>query len=101
MSPCPIASVPSGCPKLQIPGSTNTRRFDMTRTAVAIRHAAFEDLGPFERAFVEFGLVFRYFDVGVDDLSRLDPGADEIAMILSNCLDPMKRVTNAQHGATG
>ena len=54
----------------------------MPLTAVAIRHVAFEDLGAFERTFVEFGLAFRYFDVGVDDLGRLDPGADEIAVIL-------------------
>jgi hypothetical protein len=109
MSPCPVATVPSGFAssgvptacgssaeptrmlrfstlrlptERRIPGSANTRRFDMTLTAVAIRHVAFEDLGAFERAFMEFGLVFRYFDVGVDDMSWLDPGADEIAVTL-------------------
>lgn len=54
----------------------------MTRTAVAIRHVAFEDLGAFEATFFENGLDVRYLDVGLDDLSQLDPGADEVAVIL-------------------
>jgi GMP synthase (glutamine-hydrolysing) len=54
----------------------------MSRTAVAIRHIAFEDLGAFEAVFLENGLDVRYLDVGLDDLSRLDPGQDEVAVIL-------------------
>jgi GMP synthase (glutamine-hydrolysing) len=54
----------------------------MTPTAVAIRHVAFEDLGAFETVFLENGLNVRYLDVGFDDLSRLDPGQDEVAVIL-------------------
>jgi GMP synthase (glutamine-hydrolysing) len=54
----------------------------MNRTAVAIRHLAFEDLGAFEGTFCEHGLTVRYFDVGLDDLGQLDPGQDEVAVIL-------------------
>jgi len=49
---------------------------------IAIRHLAFEDLGAFEAVFLERGLEVRYFDVGLDDLSRLDPEQDEVAVIL-------------------
>jgi GMP synthase (glutamine-hydrolysing) len=68
--------------KLQTPGSTSTRKFDMTRTVTAIRHVAFEDLGAFEAVFLEMGMEVLYFDVGLDDLSRLDPGRDEVAVVL-------------------
>jgi GMP synthase (glutamine-hydrolysing) len=54
----------------------------MARTVVAIRHVAFEDLGAFEAVFLENGLDVRYLDVGRDDLSRLNPGQDEVAVIL-------------------
>ncbi|MGY3484670.1 GMP synthase (glutamine-hydrolyzing) [Bradyrhizobium sp. USDA 4011] len=54
----------------------------MTRTVVAIRHLAFEDLGAFEDVFRQSGLDVRYVDAGIDDLSSLDPGDDDIAVIL-------------------
>ena len=54
----------------------------MTRTVVAIRHVAFEDLGAFEAVFLESGFDVRYVEAGVDDLGGLDPGDDEIAVIL-------------------
>jgi GMP synthase (glutamine-hydrolysing) len=54
----------------------------MTRSVIAIRHVAFEDLGAFEAVFLEMGMEVRYFDIGLDDLSRLDPGRDEVAVVL-------------------
>ena len=54
----------------------------MTRTVVAIRHLAFEDLGAFEDVFREGGLDVRYVDAGLDDLASLDSGEDDIAVIL-------------------
>ena len=54
----------------------------MTRTVIAIRHLAFEDLGAFEAVFRESGLDVRYVEAGLDDLSRLDPGADDVAVVL-------------------
>jgi GMP synthase (glutamine-hydrolysing) len=43
---------------------------------------AFEDLGAFEAVFLESGLDVRYVDAGVDDLSCLNAGDDDIAVIL-------------------
>jgi GMP synthase (glutamine-hydrolysing) len=54
----------------------------MTRTALAIRHVAFEDLGAFEAVLLESGLAVRYLDAGLDDLDQLDPGQDDVAVIL-------------------
>ena len=54
----------------------------MTRSVVVIRHLAFEDLGAFETVFLESGLDVRYVEAGLDDLGRLDPGDDDIAVIL-------------------
>jgi GMP synthase (glutamine-hydrolysing) len=54
----------------------------MTGTVIAIRHLPFEDLGAFEAVFLECGLDVRYVEAGIDDLSRLDPGDDDITVIL-------------------
>ena len=40
----------------------------MTKTLLAIRHVAFEDLGGFEEPLVEAGYAIRYADMGVDDV---------------------------------
>ena len=52
----------------------------MTRTVIAIRHLAFEDLGAFETVFLESELNVRYVEAGLDDLGSLDPGEDDIAV---------------------
>jgi GMP synthase (glutamine-hydrolysing) len=54
----------------------------MTRTVVAIRHLAFEDLGVFETVFRESGFDVRYVDAGLDGLDDLNPGEDDIAVVL-------------------
>src|ERR1700744_169223 len=46
----------------------------MTRTLLAIRHVAFEDLGGFEQPLVEAGFAVRYADMGIDEIMGLgDP----------------------------
>ena len=40
----------------------------MTKTLLAIRHVAFEDLGAFEAPLEEAGYAIRYCDMGLDEL---------------------------------
>ena len=41
----------------------------MTKTLLAIRHVAFEDLGGFEAPLKDAGYAIRYADMGVDDVA--------------------------------
>lgn len=51
----------------------------MTRTAVAIRHVAFEDLGLFEPVLRAGGYECRYLDAGVE---ALDPATDADLLVV-------------------
>jgi GMP synthase (glutamine-hydrolysing) len=52
------------------------------RTALAIRHVHFEDLGVFASVLSKAGYHVRYHDVGVDSLEDLDPLAPDLLIIL-------------------
>lgn len=52
------------------------------RTAVAIRHVAFEDMGSFATVLARRGIELRYLDAGVEDLAGLDPLAAELLIVL-------------------
>jgi GMP synthase (glutamine-hydrolysing) len=54
----------------------------MPKTAVAIRHVAFEDLGAFAPVLAEHGYAVRYHDVGLDSVAALDPSADDLLVVL-------------------
>ena len=43
---------------------------DFPDTIYAIQHLAFEDLGAFEDVFYQLGFRVRYFEAGVDDLTK-------------------------------
>lgn len=52
------------------------------KTAVAIRHLAFEDLGSFAGVLAQRAVALRYLEAGVDDLSRLDPEEADLLVVL-------------------
>lgn len=54
----------------------------MLKTAVAIRHVAFEDLGTFAPVLTAAGYKVHYYDAGVDDLWTLDPLKTDLLIVL-------------------
>lgn len=58
----------------------------MSRTCLALRHVAFEDLGLIETVLLEAGFDIRYVEPGIDDLTALDAGADDIVIVLGGPL---------------
>jgi GMP synthase (glutamine-hydrolysing) len=53
---------------------------NMTKTLLAIRHVAFEDLGGFEAPLKEAGYAIRYADMGVDDVAGC--GKSDLLVVL-------------------
>ena len=56
------------------------------KTALAIRHVSFEDLGAYEDVLTARGYRYDYRDAGVDDLTALDPLAPDVLVILGGPL---------------
>ncbi len=54
----------------------------MMKTVCALRHVAFEDLGSFASVLAARGYSIRYVEVGTDDLTVLEPLADELWVVL-------------------
>ena len=54
----------------------------MTRTCLAIRHLAFEDLGAFAPTLERRGYALRYVEAGVDDLRALDSSRADLVIVL-------------------
>ncbi len=52
------------------------------KTAVAIRHIHFEDLGSFEAVLTSAGYRIHYYDVGVHELWTLDPLLPDLLVVL-------------------
>ena len=56
------------------------------KTAIAIRHVSFEDLGAYEDVLTRYGYRYEYRDAGIDDLDALDPLGPEVMLILGGPL---------------
>lgn len=54
----------------------------MLKTAVAIRHIHFEDLGSFEAVLSAAGYRVHYYDLGVHELWTLDPPLADLLIVL-------------------
>jgi len=54
----------------------------MLKTAVALRHVAFENLGAFEAVLTAAGYRVHYYDVGVHELRALEPAAADLTVVL-------------------
>lgn len=54
----------------------------MLRTAVAIRHIDFEDLGSFEAVLTAAGYKVHYYDLGMNELWTLDPLIADLLIVL-------------------
>ncbi|KQT60740.1 MULTISPECIES: glutamine amidotransferase [unclassified Aureimonas] len=54
----------------------------MLKTAVALRHVAFEDLGSFEAVLAAAGYKVHYYDIGVHEIWTLEPVKTELVIVL-------------------
>lgn len=52
------------------------------KSVLAIRHVAFEDLDALDPTLRERGFAIRYLDAGYDDLTTVDPLADDLLVVL-------------------
>lgn len=52
------------------------------KSAIALRHVAFEDMGSFATVLAKRGIALRYLEAGVDDLSRFDPCDPDLLVVL-------------------
>lgn len=52
------------------------------KTALAIRHVAFEDMGSLEQVLIKRGVALRYVEAGVASLAALDPTEADLLVIL-------------------
>jgi len=52
------------------------------KTVFALRNIAFEDLGGFAPVLAERGYAIRYGEAGYDDLTQMDPLADDLLVVL-------------------
>lgn len=52
------------------------------RTCLVIRHVAFEDLGLLRSVLERRGFAIRPIEAGIDDLSGIDPLADDLLIVL-------------------
>ena len=65
----------------------------MTKTAIAIRHIHFEDLGTFDDVLRRHDYAVRYCDVGIDDIGGVDPLAPDLIVVLGGPISAYEETT--------
>lgn len=63
----------------------------MPKTAIAIRHLDFEDLGYFEEVLEAYGYKVHYYEAGVDGLWTIDPMRTSLVVILGGPMGVYER----------
>lgn len=67
-------------------GGAPRRGLASTRTAVALRHVSYQDLGAFEEMLRARAFHVRYFDIGSTDLATAELGQPELLIVLGGPL---------------
>jgi hypothetical protein len=71
------------------------------KTAVAVRHVAFEDLGSFEQDLRRAGYEIRYYDIGIDDLASVSTRDPDLLIVLGGPIGYTRRIgTNTPNPAS-
>ena len=65
----------------------------MSKTAIAIRHVHFEDLGAFDGVLRRHGYAVSYCDAGIDDISRVDPLSPDLIVVLGGPIGAYQEIT--------
>ena len=65
----------------------------MTKTAIAIRHVHFEDLGAFDDVLPRHDYAVRYCDVGIDDIGGLDSVPPDLIIVLGGPIGAYHELT--------
>ena len=65
----------------------------MTKTAIAIRHVHFEDLGAFEDVLRRHGYATRYCDACIDDIGDVDPLVPDLIVVLGGPISAYEELT--------
>jgi GMP synthase (glutamine-hydrolysing) len=65
----------------------------MTKTAIAIRHVYFEDLGAFDEVLRRQGYDLRYCDIGIDNVGEVDPLAPDLIVVLGGPISAYQELT--------
>jgi GMP synthase (glutamine-hydrolysing) len=63
------------------------------KSAIAIRHVHFEDLGAFDDVLRRHGHAVRYCDVGIDDIGGVDALAPDLIVVLGGPISAYEELT--------
>jgi len=64
----------------------------VAKTAIAVRHVHFEDLGAFADVLRRHGYAVRYCDAGIDDIGGLDRVASDLIIVLGGPIGAYQEV---------
>jgi GMP synthase (glutamine-hydrolysing) len=65
----------------------------VNKTAIAIRHVHFEDLGAFDDVLRHHGYTVRYCDACIDDIGGVDPLAPDLIVVLGGPISAYEELT--------